>query len=64
MRKMFVVLIAVVTIGLWFAPRPAEAQEGSKESGSTEPAKPKPSATRCSPIVSIFPSMKWLTERF
>ena len=42
MRKMFVVLIAVVTIGLWFAPRPAEAQEGSKESGSTEPAKPKP----------------------
>lgn len=42
MRKMFVVLIAVVTIGLWFAPRPAEAQEGSKESASTEPAKPKP----------------------
>jgi len=42
MRKMFVVLIAVVTIGLWFVPRPAEAQEGSKESGSTEPAKPKP----------------------
>jgi len=42
MRKMFVVLIAVVTIGLWFAPRPAEAQEGSKESSSTEPAKPKP----------------------
>jgi hypothetical protein len=42
MRKMFVVLIAVVTIGLWFAPMPAEAQEGSKESSSTEPAKPKP----------------------
>jgi hypothetical protein len=42
MRKMFVVLIAVATIGLWFAPRSAEAQEGSKESSSTEPAKPKP----------------------
>jgi hypothetical protein len=42
MRKMFVVLIAVVTIGHWFVPRPAEAQEGSKESSSTEPAKPKP----------------------
>ena len=42
MRKMSVVLIAVVTIGLWFVPRPAEAQEGSKESTSTEPAKPKP----------------------
>jgi hypothetical protein len=42
MRKMSVVLIAVVTIGLWFVPRPAEAQEGSKESSSTEPAKPKP----------------------
>jgi len=42
MRKMFVVLIAVATIGLWFAPRLAEAQEGSKESSSAEPAKPKP----------------------
>ena len=42
MRKMFVVLIAVVTIGLWLAPRPAEAQEGSKENSSAEPAKPKP----------------------
>ena len=42
MRKIFVVLIAVVTIGLWFVPRPAEAQEGSKESSPTEPAKPKP----------------------
>jgi len=42
MRKMFVVLIAVVTIGLWFAPRPAEAQEGSKETSPAEPAKPKP----------------------
>ena len=42
MRKMFVVLIAVVTLGLWFVPRPAEAQEGSKESSSAEPAKPKP----------------------
>ena len=42
MRKMFLVLIAVATIGLWFAPRLAEAQEGSKESSSAEPAKPKP----------------------
>ena len=42
MRKMSVVLIAVVTIGLWFVPRPAEAQEASKGSSSTEPAKPKP----------------------
>jgi len=42
MRKLFVVLIAVVTIGPWFVPRPAEAQEGAKESSSTESAKPKP----------------------
>jgi len=31
MRKTFVVLFALMTAGLWF-PRPAQAQEGSKES--------------------------------
>jgi hypothetical protein len=42
MRKTFVVLIMALTIGLWFVPSLAEAQEGSKESSSAEPAKPKP----------------------
>src|ERR1700722_19832175 len=42
MRKTFAVLIVVLTIGLWFVPTPAEAQEGSKESSPAEPTRPKP----------------------
>jgi len=42
MRKTIAVLIAVMTVGLWLSPRPAHAQEGSKETNSTQPAKPKP----------------------
>jgi hypothetical protein len=42
MRKTLVVLIVVMTMGLWFVPRVAEAQEGSKETSPTEPAKAKP----------------------
>jgi len=33
MRKTIAVLIVVMTVGLWFVPRLAQAQEGSKESG-------------------------------
>ena len=42
MRKTLVVLMLVMTMGLWFVPRVAEAQEGSKETSPAEPAKPKP----------------------
>jgi hypothetical protein len=42
MRKTLVVLTVVMTMGLWFVPRVAEAQEGSKETSPAEPAKPKP----------------------
>src|ERR1700680_3274053 len=41
MRKMSVMLIVVMTVGLWFVPRPAQAQEGSKE-GSPGPARTQP----------------------
>jgi hypothetical protein len=41
MRKTLGVLIVVMTMGLWFVPRAAEAQEGSKETSPAEPAKPK-----------------------
>ncbi len=42
MRKTLVVLLVALTVGLWFVPSPAEAQEGSKESSPAEPPKPKP----------------------
>lgn len=41
MRKTIAVLIVVMTVGLWFCPRPAHAQEGSKENSSGQPAKAK-----------------------
>lgn len=41
MRKAFAVLIAVLTVGLWFVPTPAQAQEGTKESQGV-PAKVQP----------------------
>jgi hypothetical protein len=41
MRKTFAVLIVAITVGLWFIPEPASAQEGSKES-SAGPAKLTP----------------------
>ncbi len=42
MRKTIAVLTAVMTVGLWFVPRPAEAQEESKEGSSASSAKAKP----------------------
>jgi hypothetical protein len=42
MRKTIAVLIAVLTVGLWFSPRPAHAQDESKGTSSAQPAKPKP----------------------
>src|SRR5271163_3270159 len=39
MRKTNAVLILVMTVGLWFSPRPACAQEGSKETSPSQPAK-------------------------
>jgi hypothetical protein len=41
MRTISVMLIVVMTVGLWFVPKPAQAQEGSKE-GSPGPAKTQP----------------------
>jgi hypothetical protein len=41
MRKAFAVLIAVLTVGLWFVPSPMKAQEASKEASSAQPARPK-----------------------
>jgi hypothetical protein len=41
MRKAMAVLMAVMTVGLWFVPMPAQAQEGSKES-NPGPAKVRP----------------------
>lgn len=41
MRKTIAVLIVVMTVGLWFCPRPALAQEGSKENNTAQPAKAK-----------------------
>jgi hypothetical protein len=42
MRKTLVVLMVGMTMGLWFVPRVAEAQEASKETSPAEPAKPRP----------------------
>jgi hypothetical protein len=41
MRKTLAVLIAAMTVGLWFVPTLAQAQEGSKES-NPGPARAKP----------------------
>src|SRR5580704_10391051 len=41
MRKTIAVLITVMSVGLWLAPKSAQAQEASKESNSA-PAKVKP----------------------
>ena len=41
MRKTSVVLMVAMTVGIWFGPGPATAQEGSKE-GSPGPAKSQP----------------------
>jgi hypothetical protein len=42
MRKKLVVLIAAITVGLWFVPRPAQAQEGAKEGSPASPPKARP----------------------
>jgi len=42
MRKTFAVLIVAMTVGLWFAPSPAQAQEASKENQPAPCAKAKP----------------------
>jgi hypothetical protein len=42
MRRTIAVLTAVITVGLWFVPRFAAAQEESKEGSSAQPAKVKP----------------------
>ena len=41
MRKTIAVLM-ILTVGLWFVPLRAQAQEGSKENAAAPPAKPKP----------------------
>jgi len=42
MRKTFAVLIVAMTVGLWFVPSPAQAQEASKESNPAPCTKAKP----------------------
>jgi len=41
MRKTIAVLIVVMTVGLWFCPRPAHAQDESKGTSSAQSAKAK-----------------------
>ena len=42
MRKTIAVWILAVTVTLWYVPRPAEGQEGSKEGSEAQSAKAKP----------------------